>query len=233
MSRELTATAQAINEAHERAKALADTAIGWAVKCGELLAAKKSALPHGEFGPWVAKNCNFSDRQARRYMEVATKTDTRVRFDSMRQAIGYDKPAPKPAAKREPEALQKAVESGEVPLKKAASVTSLPKAEQIKAATAKPEPAKPVEVEPEPEFDLDGYEPDDDEDYKANIANVLMADDKLAALTGELRKIRGELAAMTASRNHFQRQATEAIKTVKARDREIAALKRQIQKAAA
>lgn len=120
--------------------------------------------------------------------------------------------------------LQQAVEKGEIAISKAASVTHLPKAEQLKAAQEKPA-AKPLEVEPEPEFH--GYEPDSDEDFHRNIENVLMADDKLLAMLNELKQVRGELAAMRASRDHFQRQAAEAVKLVKARDREIAALKRQ------
>lgn len=129
--------------------------------------------------------------------------------------------------------LQRAVKSGEVPVTKAASVVDLPKKDQIKAAKAKPEKApEPIEVTPPPEFDLDGYEPEDTDEFKANVENVLMADDKLAAMIEELKQVHRELAAVKSSRDHYMSQAGEAVRLLKARDREIERLKRQLSKAA-
>lgn len=128
-------------------------------------------------------------------------------------------------------ALQKAVESGDVSVSKAAKVVDLPKPEQLKAAKQKEEPpAKPVEVAPAPDFDFDGYEPEDDDDYKQNIENVMMADDKLAAMREELKQVHRELAAVKSSRDHYQSEAGAAVRLVKARDREIEKLKRQLAK---
>ena len=82
---------ESINHEHKLARQSADTAIEHAVRCGELLIDQKAELPHGEFKKWIAENCDFSARQARRYMEVSKKkTDPRVRFDSLRQALGYN-----------------------------------------------------------------------------------------------------------------------------------------------
>ena len=41
-----------------------------AIDIGELLAAKKSELRHGEFTPWIKKNLPFTDRTARRYITL-------------------------------------------------------------------------------------------------------------------------------------------------------------------
>lgn len=128
-------------------------------------------------------------------------------------------------------ALQKAVESGEVSVSKAAKVVDLPKPEQLKAAKQKEElPAKPVEVAPAPDFDFDGYEPEDDEAYKQNIENVMMADDKLSAMREELKQVHRELAAVKSSRDHYQSEAGAAVRLVKARDREIEKLKRELER---
>jgi ParB-like chromosome segregation protein Spo0J len=126
--------------------------------------------------------------------------------------------------------LQKAVKTGEVPVTKAASVVNLPKPEQLKAAKQKEELTKPIEVAPPPDFDFDGYEPEDDEAYKQNIENVMMADDKLSAMREELKQVHRELAAVKSSRDHYQSEAGAAVRLVKARDREIEKLKRQLAK---
>lgn len=64
------------------------------IRIGEILAVKKAELPHGEFIPWVTGNCPFSDRQARNYIEIfqkreSLKSETRFRFESLRQVLEY------------------------------------------------------------------------------------------------------------------------------------------------
>lgn len=64
------------------------------IRIGEILAYKKAEIEHGEFTPWIKKNCPFDERQARRYLEIfqnrdSLKTDTRVRFESLRQVLEY------------------------------------------------------------------------------------------------------------------------------------------------
>jgi ParB-like chromosome segregation protein Spo0J len=132
--------------------------------------------------------------------------------------------------------LQKAVKSGEIPVTKAAAVVDLPKPAQLKAAKqpfaedrASAAPT-PVEVSPAPDFDFAGYEPEDDEAYKQNIENVMMADDKLAAMRDQLKQVHRELQAVKSSRDHYQSEAGAAVRLVKARDREIEKLKRQLAK---
>jgi hypothetical protein len=52
---------------------------------GDLLAEAKSRLLHGEFGPWLAENCSVGDRQARRYMKLAS---ARVRIEANWNEVG-------------------------------------------------------------------------------------------------------------------------------------------------
>lgn len=132
--------------------------------------------------------------------------------------------------------LQTAVESGEVPLKKAASVADLPKSEQLKAATQKLEPPEP---EPEEPILSDKWEPDADEDdwlaekereEQARIQNALEADDKLAAAIEQLKQQSGLLATITLSRDGFMRGKTEITKLLRAEQRKVAKLERENKK---
>lgn len=92
---------EAINREHRLACETAGTAIEHIIRCGELLIDQKAHLQHGQFQGWVEENCEFSLRQAQRYMLVVTKkNDTRVVFNSLRQALGYDNP--KQPAERQP-----------------------------------------------------------------------------------------------------------------------------------
>ncbi len=44
------------------------TTLPKAIRVGELLAAQKAELKHGEWIPWLEKNCPFSERTAQDYM---------------------------------------------------------------------------------------------------------------------------------------------------------------------
>lgn len=124
-------------------------------------------------------------------------------------------------------ALQDAVESGHVPVKRAAAVVDLPKAQQLKAATQKPEP-KPIVLTPAPDFDFEGYEPEDDDDYKSRIEAVFLADDKLAAMREQLKQAQREIVALKSSCDHYQRQAGEAVRLAEKRERENIRLRKEL-----
>jgi DNA repair exonuclease SbcCD ATPase subunit len=64
------AAAQEINHLHAEAHAHAETAVKKAIRCGELLAAKKESMLHGAWLPWVEKHLTFGRHQAARYMRV-------------------------------------------------------------------------------------------------------------------------------------------------------------------
>jgi len=106
-----------INEAHRLARQHAESAVQYAIRCGELLAAKKAELKHGEFKPWIAANCEFSYQSAHAYMKAAQQKSRGLDFLSLAQALDYDKPAPEvsPIAsgtprKEQQAQLQKSVE---------------------------------------------------------------------------------------------------------------------------
>jgi hypothetical protein len=60
-----------INHHHQQACLRAGEAINHAIEAGKLLMRVKARLPHGEFGGWLEKNLDVTDRQARRYMAAA------------------------------------------------------------------------------------------------------------------------------------------------------------------
>lgn len=60
-----------INHHHQQACLRAGEAINHAIEAGKLLMRVKARLPHGEFGGWLGKNLEVTDRQARRYMAAA------------------------------------------------------------------------------------------------------------------------------------------------------------------
>jgi len=67
-----------------------------AAELGQLLIDKKEELKHGEFKPWVEDNCDFSYRQAAKYMQVSkVKSASRGTFDacnSIREVLELGKP---------------------------------------------------------------------------------------------------------------------------------------------
>lgn len=68
---ELTKLAKGINAEHEACVGSAADAVTHAIKAGEMLIEAKAGLDHGEFIPWVDRNCRFKRRQAQNYMRVA------------------------------------------------------------------------------------------------------------------------------------------------------------------
>lgn len=61
-----------INNHHLRALNLANSSIGYALKCGQALVDAKAQLSHGEWTPWLQRNCpGISPRQAQKYKRLA------------------------------------------------------------------------------------------------------------------------------------------------------------------
>ncbi len=52
---------------------LSDTASRNIIEIGVRLIAVKERLPHGQFGPWLTKEFQWSDRTARTFMKIAEK----------------------------------------------------------------------------------------------------------------------------------------------------------------
>lgn len=132
-------------------------------------------------------------------------------------------------------ALQTAVESGDVPLKKAAAVTDLPKSEQLKAATQKQEPPKPDES-----LLSDRWVPDEDEDEKlaaterelnASLDKLIGASDVLKAAREEIERQAKEIAFLKLSRDGFMNGKSAVTKMYKAKDRECERWKKSFENA--
>lgn len=220
------ATAKQINEQHRLAVGSAETAIEHAIMCGQMLVDKKVSLAHGEFQEWIAKNCEFAYSTGARYMKVASSTDA-VNLSAIRHIFPSGKPAEKSKSVEKLESVQ---------ISPAVDICNKPDAEKVDLCNEKkelcrdPQPvisttelvAPPASSSSDPE----PYQPDDDDSFKQNIENVLMADDKLAAMLDELIKVRAELHAIKASRDHYQNQSGQALGLLKERDREIEKLNR-------
>ena len=66
----LTNTANEIREHHAHARRAFAETMEHALEAGRLLALAKAGMAHGTFGAWVEQHCGFSDRTARRYMQL-------------------------------------------------------------------------------------------------------------------------------------------------------------------
>jgi len=65
----------AAEQAAKAAKQADKNAFDHAVEAGRTLIVAKDRLGHGEWGGWLKKNCEISERQAQRYMQIARGAD--------------------------------------------------------------------------------------------------------------------------------------------------------------
>lgn len=73
----LNALANEINETHAVAKSHAQLAVVFAIRTGILCERAKDSIPHGQFGPWLAKHCpQISDRTAQNYMRLVAASQS-------------------------------------------------------------------------------------------------------------------------------------------------------------
>jgi DUF3102 family protein len=66
------------NASHRACESSARSLVIHARDCGQTLLAVKARLRHGDFTPWVREHCEFSERQAQRYMRIAANWDKLV-----------------------------------------------------------------------------------------------------------------------------------------------------------
>ena len=96
-----------INHHHQQACLRAGEAINHAIEAGKLLIAVKQRLPHGEFGGWLEKNIQVTQRQAQRYIAAAQGKPVPVRaIASNATPVSY-LAAPAPGTKEYAKALEK------------------------------------------------------------------------------------------------------------------------------
>jgi hypothetical protein len=62
--------AESINEQHRLCEAAAGKAVAHAMEAGRMLEEAKASVKHGEWGTWLEKNFQGSDRTARVYMRI-------------------------------------------------------------------------------------------------------------------------------------------------------------------
>ena len=72
-----------IIELHNEMAGLMNVALKKAMRVGELLTRQKEALKHGDFMPWIKANLPFTDRTARRYMQVYEGRELIAKTDSV------------------------------------------------------------------------------------------------------------------------------------------------------
>lgn len=124
-------------------------------------------------------------------------------------------------------ALQSAVESGEIPLKKAAAVVDLPKSEQLKAATQKPlEPDLEAPEAPD-DVDEDAAIASAEADYQRRVDAVMAADEKLAAAMAQLKQQSALIGTLESTRDGYMRGKEAVTKLLQAEQRKAAKLEKE------
>ena len=216
-------TATEINQEHKLARSCAENAVEHALHCGRMLQRVKKDAGHGNFEAWVDANCEFSSATARRYMQVATKTLTRERFDSLRKALGYDK-------KPEPRKFEPEFPRETVPVVKGS--------EDPTGETDTDRPA--VSVSSEPPVLSERWEPDEDEDaqlalaekdYEQRVDQIMQADDGIAEAHAQLKQQSALIATLTLSRDGYLSGKNEVVKLLKKEQRKNDRLQKQLKAA--
>ena len=66
----ITNNTKELNDLHQQIEGKLRSTVQDAIRAGEILTGVKDKLAHGEFIPWIGKNCMFGDRTAQSYMRV-------------------------------------------------------------------------------------------------------------------------------------------------------------------
>lgn len=234
------ATAKNINDAHRCARESAENAIEWAMKCGQMLSAKKDSIKtergHGTWETWVEENCDFSLRMAQRYMQAA-KNDTRVAFDSLRQALGYDKPKPKsdtqkgavsvvnPEGGRTTGAKEGTEETGAD--RPAAPVFDEPKSVVLRPEPESDEPERPDIDDEEEAAALSRAEERAKADRERRIDTILQAEDQLAEAVKQVAQQAALIGVLETTRDGYMRGKEAVTKLLQAEQRKVARLEKE------
>ncbi len=174
------------------------------------------------------KNTGESDTGASR--DAPSQSDAAQQMDVSRSSVQRARKVIEKGSK----ALQQAVDKGEVPLKRAAAVTDLPKSEQLQAATA-PMQAKPDADEPPRDDDWTENEEVAaiDRELSESIEKVMCADDKLAAAHTEIKRQAAEIAVLKLSRDGYMNGKQAVTRMLKSEQRKREKLTQQLEKAEA
>jgi len=89
------------NRLHREIQSLEVDAKNKAAQIGEMLIAKKANLKHGEWKQWIEDNCEFNERTARKYMQIAkAKRHDHATFDACKSMDEVLELAKKPKEKK-------------------------------------------------------------------------------------------------------------------------------------
>lgn len=77
------------NVEHHAYETTQAAALQHAIAAGEALIDAKRLVPHGGWLPWVAENCDFGERTARRYMLIARNRSRVSDLNSVRDALAF------------------------------------------------------------------------------------------------------------------------------------------------
>lgn len=123
--------------------------------------------------------------------------------------------------------LQDAVDSGEVPVTRAASVVDLPRSEQLAAATAKTAPASNDEPERPDDGEDAGALEAAEQDWRARMDKILGADDRLAEMAKQLKQTQDELTAAKQARDRYMNENAALLRQNKALQRKLDRLEKK------
>lgn len=95
---------------HGEIGGLLKTSLKKAIRIGELMTEQKASLKHGEFTPWIKANLPFTDRTARKYMQLYENREL-LKTENVSGLTGAYKllEAPKPTFREQIHALRKRI----------------------------------------------------------------------------------------------------------------------------
>lgn len=236
-------TAKTINDAHRCAKESAENAVEWAVKCGQLLAAKKKELPHGEFQDWIDSNCEFSYKTAALYMKAAGKSLTALDFSSVRHLFPSGQPGAKsnnpkgavsvvnPEGGRTTAAKEGTEETGaDRPAAPASKPEVTPEqrrvAQQVRDSIKRQQEQTQIEDDA-PERPSDEELAAIDREIQESEARVLRSDDVTAGYHAELKRQAAEIAVLKTTRDGYMRGKDSVTKMLQTEQRKVAKLEKE------
>jgi hypothetical protein len=231
-------SAKDVNDAHRLARANAETAVEHAVRCGKLLQKIKRELPHGSFQAWIEKHCDFTDKQARRYIKASTKVGLAAQIGSLTHLLGEVR-TPKIGLTIDKKASEKTQVVDSTGTKTDARVrfdydkSSAKKATPPESSAARKSVTTTADTESEmPSVEeIEDLEARTDIEWAASITKLLESDDRLAAAAVEIKRQSAEIAQLKISRDGFMTGKSSALQLLKTEQRKVAALERKLKSA--
>jgi hypothetical protein len=230
-----TPTADEINEAHQFAKESAEMAVDHAIRCGQLLAAKKASLPRGEFDEWVKENCDFGRATAYNYMKHSKSSNA---LDG--SAIRHLFPSGQPGHKSKPTNTPKEAVSVVNPPGDGQDGTEETSDDRPAVSATKPPPgrgAPPLGAVIEDEPERPEWEPDEDaaleaadRDYQERIDKAMASDDALAEAFAQIKQQSALIATLTQARDSYMNSQGEAVRQLKRERNKVARLEKEIER---